>query len=274
MTVTCDRGTGNRSQVTCTQGNRSQVSTELIEATKVKPLGGKSYGSIPHLPGSRLGPGDHHCHQGQADICTVKPRDRHDWIIVQEKLDGTNVGVARIDGAIIPLTRAGYVADTSPHAQHHYFHRWVMLHQSRFKEVLSEGERLCGEWMLQAHGSQYDLEHEPFYVFDLFSGNRRVPYNEFIRRLGGIFMTPQVLQMGQHSLTTEDAMTILGTNGFHGCLEQPEGAVWRVERDGAVDFLTKFVRPDKVDGKYLTTEEGSPRTVWNFGVDRFMESLR
>ena len=26
MTLSCDRGTGNRSQVTCTQGNRSQVS--------------------------------------------------------------------------------------------------------------------------------------------------------------------------------------------------------------------------------------------------------
>ena len=24
-----------------------------------KPLGRKAYGSIPHLPGSRLGPGDH-----------------------------------------------------------------------------------------------------------------------------------------------------------------------------------------------------------------------
>lgn len=41
------------------------MSTELIEATKVKPLGGKSYGSIPHLPGSRLGPGDHHDNGGK-----------------------------------------------------------------------------------------------------------------------------------------------------------------------------------------------------------------
>lgn len=35
----------------------------------------KKYGNIPHLPGSRVGPGDHHCHQGQADICTVKISD-------------------------------------------------------------------------------------------------------------------------------------------------------------------------------------------------------
>lgn len=33
-----------------------------------KPLGRKLYGSIPHLPGSRLGPGDHHCQAGQAAL--------------------------------------------------------------------------------------------------------------------------------------------------------------------------------------------------------------
>jgi len=30
----------------------------------MKPLGKKSYGSIPHLFGSKLGEGDHHCHEG------------------------------------------------------------------------------------------------------------------------------------------------------------------------------------------------------------------
>ena len=43
-----------------------------------KPLGGKAYGSIPHLIGSRVGPGDHHCHEGQARIATEKVRDKHD----------------------------------------------------------------------------------------------------------------------------------------------------------------------------------------------------
>jgi len=56
-----------------------------------KPLGRKSYGSIPHLPGSRLGPGDYHAHEGQARIATEKARDKHDKIYVQEKLDGSNV---------------------------------------------------------------------------------------------------------------------------------------------------------------------------------------
>ena len=46
-----------------------------------KPIG-KAYGHIPHLPTSRMGPADKHCHEGQSRICTEKVRDRHDEIIV------------------------------------------------------------------------------------------------------------------------------------------------------------------------------------------------
>ena len=90
-----------------------------------KPLGRKSYGSIPHLPGSRVGPADHHCSEGQARIATEKKRDKHDIIIVQEKLDGSNVGVAKIEGDIVAITRSGYTAISSPYKQHHVFHYFV-----------------------------------------------------------------------------------------------------------------------------------------------------
>src|ERR1044072_7378545 len=100
-----------------------------------KPLGIKNYGSIAHLPDSRMGAGDHHCDPGQARIATEKQRDRHDRIIVQEKLDGSNVGVARIDDKIFPLTRAGYTADTSPYRQHWEFGNWVYANQTRFLDV-------------------------------------------------------------------------------------------------------------------------------------------
>lgn len=88
----------------------------------IKPLGRKNYGHIPHLPGSRIGPSDRKCHAGQARIATEKPRDKHDEIIVQEKLDGANVGVARIGDGLQPLGRAGYPAISSPYEQHRLFH--------------------------------------------------------------------------------------------------------------------------------------------------------
>jgi hypothetical protein len=135
-----------------------------------KPLGGKSYGHIAHLPGSRMGPGDHKCHEGQKHIATEKPRDRHDLVIVQEKLDGSNVAVARLDGMLFPLSRAGYLAGSSPYEQHWRFAEWVYANQDRFMLVLQNGERLCGEWLMQAHGTRYSLKHEPFVAFDLMTG--------------------------------------------------------------------------------------------------------
>src|SRR2546428_14109019 len=111
----------------------------------VKPLGHPSLGSIPHLPGSRLGVGDHHIHEGQAKIATEKARDKHDLITVQEKLDGSMTAVALLDGEILALGRSGYLAQTSPFEQHQRFAAWVRENEQRFRAVLHEGERLCGE---------------------------------------------------------------------------------------------------------------------------------
>lgn len=44
----------------------------------MKPLKVKGYGSIPHLPNSRMGTGDHHCDPGQAEIATARLRDHRD----------------------------------------------------------------------------------------------------------------------------------------------------------------------------------------------------
>lgn len=219
-----------------------------------KPLGRKNYGSIGHLPCSRMGPADHKITEGQARIATVKPRDKHDTIIVQEKLDGSNVGVAMVDGELFALTRAGYEAHTSPYEMHHIYGDWVKEHEHRFRDILQDGWRVCGEWLTHAHGTKYDLPHEPFVAFDLISpDNKRTLYEEFVDKLNGHFTLPGLVSIGP-AVSVEDAMDYLGKYGHHGALEQIEGAVWRVERKGIVDYLCKFVRPDKVDGKYLSDE--------------------
>ncbi|HLG14191.1 MAG TPA: hypothetical protein VJH03_06735 [Blastocatellia bacterium] len=148
-----------------------------------KPLGAKSYGHIAHLPGSRMGPGDHACHEGQ--------------------------------------------------------------------------------------------KHEPLVVFDLMVGTRRVTCYEMVERVRvGSFVTPKVIHRGP-PLSIEDAMRLLNIGGFHGARDPVEGAVWRVERNElvdpgrgrvrrrVVDFLAKFVRPDKVDGFYLPEISGGD-PVWNW----------
>lgn len=223
-----------------------------------KPLGGKAYGSIAHLPGSRLGLGDHHCHEGQAVIATAKARDRHDRIIVTEKLDGSNVCVANVGGAIMALTRAGYLARTSPFPMHHAFADWVM---ARDWSKLPRDHRLSGEWMHTAHGTLYQ-DPDPLIAFDVIGPDgKRLAHDE----------ARQVMQscgvVGAHVLSDglpmsiDQAMAAIGVTGFHGATEQVEGAVWRVERKGVFDFMAKFVRNDKQDGKYLETMTGNDPIV-------------
>lgn len=216
-----------------------------------KPLGQKAYGHIAHLPGSRMGPGDHMCHEGQARIATLKPRDKHDRIYVQEKLDGSCVSVAKIDGKLVPLGRAGYPALSSPYAQHRLFHEWAMDHEPDFNALLEEGERAVGEWLAQAHGTRYDLTtRSPFVLFDLMRGIKRATVIEVCARANDWdFETPKLIAEGP--LSINDAMAALLPFGFYGALDLVEGAVWRVERHGEIDFLAKYVRPDKVDGSYL-----------------------
>jgi hypothetical protein len=228
-----------------------------------KPLGRKAYGSIGHLPSSRLGSGDHCVTEGQARICCVRARDKHDRIIVQQKLDGTNAAVARIDGQIVPLQRKGYPALSSPYEQHRLFAAWVFERQDRFA-FLDEGERLCGEWLAQAHGTRYALPHEPFVAFDLMIEDRRAPYEQFVSRLAGRFVLPELLSDGP-PISVEIAYA-RATISAHGAQDKIEGCVWRVERKGVVDYLAKWVNPDKIDGLYLpgTEQSISKVEVWNW----------
>lgn len=231
----------------------------------MKPLGRRAYGSIGHLPNSRLGPSDSSVEEGQYRICCEKARDKHDVVFVQEKLDGSNVAIARVDGTIYPLTRAGYVADTSPYEQHHMFHRWAMKREGWWRKLLTDGERISGEWLAQAHGTMYNLDgKEPFFAFDIFTpDNKRLPYAEFIDRIDDRHIqVPWLLHAGT-PIAVEEVME--RHKHLHSGVinNEVEGVVYRVERHGKVDFLAKWVRPDKEDGKYLESVTGNP-PVWNW----------
>ncbi len=228
----------------------------------MKPLGQKAYGSIPHLSKSRLGEGDHHCEIGQEKIATEKPRDKFDLIIVQEKLDGSNCSVAKIGGQIIPLTRSGFTAESSPFEQHWYFAKWVAKEKVRFEKLLNEGERVVGEWLMQAHSTRYNLTHEPFVPFDIMLKHHRINYHDFLLRVLPLgFTVPHLIHIGQ-PIGINWVLKHIETSG-HGAIDKVEGAIWRVENKGKVDFLVKYVRPDKQDGIYLPEVSNQP-AIWNW----------
>jgi len=207
-------------------------------------------------------------------IATERKRDHHDRIVVQEKLDGGCTAVAKVNGEIVALGRAGYRAASSPFEQHILFHRWVLDRWRAFDELLSEGERVVGEWLAQAHGTRYDLhDRHPWAVFDIIDAqgdDRRVPralVAEVEQRVAAVGLVPVPSMPGTSGepVSIKDAMGWLGKHGFYGAYI-PEGAVWRVEREGRVDFVVKYVRPDKVDGIFLPEAKQSvvDEPVWNW----------
>ena len=226
----------------------------------IKPLEISAYGSIPHLQGSKMDASEKRVTEGQERILTEKARDYKDIIITQEKVDGSCVAITLVDGKLIALGRSGYPAYSSPYTQHRMFANWVARNADRFKAIIHEGDRLVGEWMVQAHGTLYDLTHEPFIVFDYFLGqHERMCYLNFLKdKVYRADLTPAKLISYGHSISKEEAMKRAKVSG-HGAIDPVEGVVWRVEREGKVDFLAKYVRPDKVDGKYLFGN----KEVWN-----------
>lgn len=234
----------------------------------MKPINGNNYGSIPHLSSSKLGIGDHFIHEGQERILTEKTRDKHDLVLAFEKYDGSNVGIAKKDGQIWALTRSGYAASTSPYLQHHVFSYWVEKNINVFMELLKEGERITGEWLLQVHGLMYKIKNNPIVFFDLFlNGNKRAVNNELESRVLK-FDLPLARKLHEgNSISVTDLLPILNqkTENIES-FELPEGIIYRVERKGKVDFLAKWVRSDFEAGKFCINKEQS-KLIYNATVD-------
>lgn len=212
----------------------------------------KGYGSIPHLSISKLTQqADKKITTGQELILTKKARDWKDLIIVTEKLDGANVAINKKDGELHALTRSGYKAGDSQYEHHRLFDRYVYENKQKF-EWIPDGYKLCGEWMLLAHGTKYDLTGlSPFAVFDIIDKDRqRILYLDMIKLCAKFnISTVPLIHIGQ-PIKIDNALKLMGP-GKYGNPDKPEGVVYRCEREGKVDFLAKYVRADKEDGKYM-----------------------
>ncbi len=219
----------------------------------MKPLGGKAYGSIPHLDGSRRDESDKKLTPGQQAILTKKPRDKHDLIIVQEKLDGACVSVAKIDGELMAIGRKGYLCVSSPYKHMVMFQDWMSQHYLEFDSLLIDGERIVGEWLAKTHGIRYETT-SPFVAFDVIRDGQRILYSEFRERLDdATFPIACPIKIGGPL-----AIADIPTYSRHGG-EYSEGVVYRVERKGKVDFMGKWVDPRHKSGEFMEDE-----TMWNW----------
>ena len=225
-----------------------------------RPLGRKAYFKIAHLPGSRTGPSDRTAPVELAERCLVAPRAGEE-VVVQEKLDGSCVAVARLGDRVLALGREGTLAAESQNPGRQMFAAWVEQRAPLFLKLLETDEWLVGEWLALAHSTRYQLQHEPFVVFDGFHAGRQWTFDELKSRLQSSLPQPTLIHSGG-ALSIASMLDKLGQGG-HGALEAPEGAVWRLERAGRVVGMAKYVRNDKVDGELLPENSGR-EAVWNW----------
>ena len=133
---------------------------------------------------------------------------------------------------------------------------------------LKPGQRICGEWLAQAHGTRYDLNgHDPFVAFDFFNGLERLPFQVTAGycSMYGLMEVPVLHYREGLGCSVADALAFLGDVGYYGATEPAEGCVWRWERKdpNLPIMMAKYVRPEKEIGKYLPDNTGK-LPVWNW----------
>ena len=230
---------------------------------KKRVLKWKAYESIPHLPESRTGSADRHIDLSRAAMLTSVRRYDEDEIIVQEKLDGSCVSAAKINGEIVALGRDGDLAKESPNEARRMWAEWVEVHSERFGEILGNGERIVGEWLALVHSTRYELKHEPFVAFDIFDHtNKRITYDAFIERCEKIELKCAALLHRGDPIEVSKALELLG-HGKHNSIDPPEGVVYRLQRRGKFMFMAKYVKHGKIDGCYLPENTGNEE-IWNW----------
>lgn len=213
------------------------------------------YPKIGHLPGSRTGPRDRTV--GRALAARMTERElAGDRVVVQEKLDGSCVVVCRRGGALVAMGREGLPAAESRNDGRRMFASWVAGNTGRF-EALREGERAACEWLPIAHGTRYSLAHEPIALLDVLTADGGRLGTDAVAAWASAARLPRpaVLHDGG-AIAVAEALARLGEHGRHGAEDAAEGVVYRVERAGLVVALAKWVRHEKVDGRYLADETG------------------
>jgi len=126
------------------------------------------YPRTPHLEGSRLQPGDE-------DLAAV-PLDvlRGRFVVVEEKLDGANAGIAiGADGGLRLQSRGHALTGGARERHFDLFKRWASGHRTALLELLGAGRTIYGEWLYAKHTVFYDLLPHYFLEFDVRDADGR-----------------------------------------------------------------------------------------------------
>jgi RNA ligase len=178
-------------------------------------------------------------------------------LIVEEKIDGTNVGIHFTPDGKMALQCRGHLITEGMHPQYDLFKQWAAVKRTVFEEMLKDRFILFGEWVYARHSVQYRRLPHYFFEFDLYD-KRDGAFLSLERRLalleGTGLLTVPVLHAG--ALDRERLAALIGPSRFDSEFVNPltkridnlmEGLYLRTEAREVVTGRAKFVRPEFVE---------------------------
>jgi hypothetical protein len=210
------------------------------------------YPRTPHLFGSKGTDDDKHLGEAESRRF-IAARS----LIVEEKIDGTNVGIHfTADGEMVLQCR-GHLIGEGMHPQYDLFKQWVAVRRDVLEPMLEDRYILFGEWVYARHSIHYRGLPHYFFEFDIYDKSAEL-FLDLQRRLalldGTGLQTVPVLHTGP--ATRDDLPGLIGPSRFDSHFENPatgqpdnlmEGLYLRTEGDGRVTGRAKFVRPEFVE---------------------------
>ncbi|QDU64011.1 RNA ligase [Planctomycetes bacterium Pan216] len=233
------------------------------------------YPRTPHLFGSKGTDDDKHLGEAESKAFIAD-----ESLIVEEKIDGTNVGIHFSDLGEMILQCRGHLITDGMHPQYDLFKQWTAVKRHVLDERLENRYLLFGEWVYARHSVHYRKLPHYFFEFDIYDKQREVflDLNQRLALLEGMgIQTVPIVHRG--TVTRDDLEDLIGPSQFDSHFENPttnrpdnlmEGLYLRTEAHGVVTGRAKFVRPEFVEKIKQSTHWQRQRMVPNMlaeGVD-------
>lgn len=209
------------------------------------------YPRTPHLFGSEGTPDDKRMGQAESLRFIADPS-----LIVEEKIDGTNVGLHFSGGALVLQCR-GHLITQGMHPQYDLFKQWAAVKRNTLHQMLGERFILFGEWAYAKHSIYYQRLEHYFFEFDIYDKTEEafLDLDTRLQMLSGAGVaTMPVVHRGPIGRETLDRL--IGPSQYECRFENPisgqsdnlmEGLYLRTEADGYVTGRAKLVRPEFVE---------------------------
>lgn len=210
------------------------------------------YPRTPHLFGSRGTADDRHWGRRESEAFIRNPS-----LIIEEKLDGTNVGIHFTTAGRMVLQCRGHEITEGMHPQYDLFKQWASVKRPTFEEMLESRYILYGEWLYAKHSIHYRSLPHYFFEFDIWDKDRAcfLTLEARLELLSGRgLQTVPVLHRGP--VTPEEMTALIGPSHFNSHFDNPstgrpdnlmEGLYLRTESADQVTGRAKIVRPEFVE---------------------------